>query len=92
MPDADRAPVWHTGALDALYERFAADPVCGLTDAAATAALVKHGPNELPEAPPVSAWKRIVAQFANPIVLTLVATVVRASLGSSGWRWPSVAL
>ena len=87
LPDDDngRAPIWHTGACEILYARFEADPVRGLTDAAAKARLEKHGANELPSSPPVSAWRRIVAQFANPIVLTLlVAAVVATVNGASG--------
>ena len=88
LPAEGAANVWHTGACELLYERFSADPVRGLTAEAAAAGLGKYGPNELPSSPPVPAWRRIVAQFANPIVLTLlvaavVATVNGASIGSS---------
>ncbi len=85
LPDDDRAPIWHTVACEVLYARFEADPVRGLTEAVAKARLEKHGANELPSSPPVSAWKRIAAQFANPIVLTLlVAAVVATVNGASG--------
>ncbi|MBP1629105.1 MAG: Cation-transporting ATPase, family, partial [Holophagaceae bacterium] len=50
---------------------------------AAKAALAKHGPNELPSTPPVSAWRRIVAQFANPIVLTLLVAAVVATVNGA---------
>jgi P-type Ca2+ transporter type 2C len=83
MPDEDRVAPWHTGACEVLYEKFGADPVRGLTDATAKAALDKHGPNELPSTPPVSAWKRIVAQFANPIVLTLLVAAVVATVNGA---------
>ena len=83
LPDDQRAAVWHTGPCEALCERFAADPARGLTDDAATAGLAKHGPNELPSSPPVSAWKRIVAQFANPIVLTLLVAAVVATVNGA---------
>jgi Ca2+-transporting ATPase len=83
--DTDRPAVWHTTACEALYERFDADPVKGLTEADAKTRLAKHGPNELPSSPPKAAWKQILAQFTNPIVLTLLAAAVVATVnGASG--------
>jgi Ca2+-transporting ATPase len=75
--------IWHTGLCEVLYERFEADPVRGLTEADAKARLVKYGTNELPSSPPPSAWKRIIAQFANPIVLTLLAAAVVATVNGA---------
>ena len=75
--------MWHTTACEVLYEQLAADPVRGLTHEAAKAALEKHGPNELPSSPPVSAWKRLIAQFANPIVLTLLVAAVVATVNGA---------
>ena len=83
LPDDQRANVWHTGPCEALYQQFAADPARGLTHEAAKAALEKHGPNELPSSPPVSTWKRIIAQFANPIVLTLLVAAVVATVNGA---------
>jgi len=92
LSSAGRAAIWHTGECEVLYERFDADPVKGLTDADAKERVAKYGPNELPSSPPPSAWKRIIAQFANPIVLTLlaaavVATVNGASTGQGNATW-----
>ncbi|MDB4943050.1 MAG: Cation-transporting ATPase, family [Labilithrix sp.] len=85
LPDGHASSIWHTGPIDALCARFGADPVRGLTTAAVAKAITEHGPNELPTSPPVPAWRRIVAQFANPIVLTLlVAAVVATVNGASG--------
>ncbi|HSO40341.1 MAG TPA: cation-translocating P-type ATPase [Labilithrix sp.] len=75
--------MWHTTACEVLFEQLAADPVRGLTHEAAKAALEKHGPNELPSSPPVSAWKRLIAQFANPIVLTLLVAAVVATVNGA---------
>ena len=83
LNDADRPAVWHTGACELLYERFEADPVRGLTDDDAKARVAKYGANELPSSPPPSAWKRIIAQFANPIVLTLLAAAVVATVNGA---------
>jgi len=76
--------------VEALYERFRADPVKGLTDEDAAKRLQEHGPNELPTSEGTPTWKRILAQFANPIVLTLlaaavIATVNGASNSSESW-------
>ncbi|MDB5216163.1 MAG: Lead, cadmium, zinc and mercury transporting ATPase [Myxococcaceae bacterium] len=89
---AARGAIWHTGLCEVLYERFEADPVKGLTEVDAKARLATYGTNELPSSPPPSAWKRIIAQFANPIVLTLlaaavVATVNGASNSKAGVTW-----
>lgn len=77
----ERSPrVWHTGACEALVEQLGADPVRGLTEAEAKARVERYGPNELPTAPPPSALKRFLAQFANPIVLTLLVAAVVATV------------
>jgi len=92
LSSVDRTAIWHTGECEVLYERFEADPVKGLTDDDAKARVAKYGLNELPSSPPPSAWRRIIAQFANPIVLTLlaaavVATVNGASSGQGNASW-----
>jgi magnesium-transporting ATPase (P-type) len=54
----------------------------GLTAAAAARRLVDHGPNRLPEAPPVPAWKRFARQFHNVLIYVLMAAaVVTGALG-----------
>jgi Ca2+-transporting ATPase len=83
--DVTRSDVHHNEPIEDLYLRLDADPVRGLDASAAEARLRKHGPNELPSAPPPSAIKRILAQFANPIVLTLLVAAVIATInGASG--------
>ncbi|QTX06179.1 cation-translocating P-type ATPase [Agromyces archimandritae] len=52
------------------------DPAAGLSDAEASARLVEHGPNELRAARTHPLWKRIVAQFADPLIILLLAAVV----------------
>jgi Ca2+-transporting ATPase len=81
--DVTRGPVFHNGAVEEHILRLHADPVRGLDDATAAASLKKHGPNELPSAPPPSALKRILAQFANPIVLTLLVAAVIATINGA---------
>ncbi len=78
-----RSAVHHSEPIEALYTRLEADPVRGLDDKAAAARLREHGPNELPAAPPPSALKRILSQFANPIVLTLLVAAVIATINGA---------
>ena len=73
----------HAEALDALLERLDADASLGLTSSEAAQRLRRNGPNELPPPPKPSAWKRFLAQFANPIVLTLLAAAVIAIINGS---------
>jgi Ca2+-transporting ATPase len=68
-------------AVDAPYRRtaaevcasLAADARTGLDSAEVAARLARHGRNELAAAPPVPAWRRMLAQFESPLVLLLVA-------------------
>ena len=73
----------HAEDIDALIERLGTDPARVLTDAEAKARLAKDGRNELPKAPGPSALKRLLAQFANPIVLTLLAAAVIATINGA---------
>jgi Ca2+-transporting ATPase len=81
--DVTRGSSHHNGPVEDLYLRLEADPVRGLEPSEAEARLRKHGPNELPSAPPPSAIKRIIAQFANPIVLTLLVAAVIATINGA---------
>jgi Ca2+-transporting ATPase len=83
VASAANGAVWHTSSCEVLYAKFDADPVKGLTEADAKARLAKYGTNELPSSPPPSALKRIIAQFANPIVLTLLAAAVVATVNGA---------
>ncbi len=78
------SPRPHSEPLEQLLESLGADRATGLTPAEAAARLKKHGPNELPPPPKPSAIKRFLAQFANPIVLTLLAAAVIAIIDGAG--------
>ena len=71
-------PPAHTEAPDALLARLGCDAAHGLTAAEAARRLAKDGPNELPKPKGKSPWLQLVAQFSNPIVLTLLAAAVIA--------------
>jgi Ca2+-transporting ATPase len=47
----------------------------GLSSEEARERLAKHGPNEIPERAPISIVRRVVAQFANPLVYVLLAAL-----------------
>ena len=51
------------------------DPEAGLTSAEAAARLARHGPNRLDAAARVPAWRKLLAQFADPLVYLLLAAV-----------------
>jgi len=75
-PQVARPP--HAEAIEALLKRIDTDPAKGLSAAEAQKRLEKDGKNELPPPPRPSAIKRFFAQFANPIVLTLLVAAVIA--------------
>jgi P-type Ca2+ transporter type 2C len=52
------------------------DPSSGLTSAEARARLESAGLNRLDPEPPVPAWRKLLAQFADPLVYLLLAAVV----------------
>ena len=55
------------------------DAVRGLSEEEARSRLARHGPNELTAEKPVPAWRRLLAQFQDVlVVLLLIATAVSA--------------
>jgi magnesium-transporting ATPase (P-type) len=56
-------------------ERLETDPATGLTSAEAAARLARVGPNRLESEPAVPGWRRVLAQFADPLVLLLLGAV-----------------
>ena len=65
------------------------DPATGLPSEEAADRLRRDGPNELREKPPVPVWRKILAQFHDPLIyLLLVAVVISliawAAEGASG--------
>jgi Ca2+-transporting ATPase len=60
---------------------LATDARLGLTEDEARARLQRHGSNELSAQKPVPAWKKLLAQFQDPLViLLLLATGISAAL------------
>ncbi|MDU0348023.1 HAD-IC family P-type ATPase [Actinomyces sp. MRS3W] len=61
---------------DGVCAALGTDPGVGLSSAAAARRLAADGPNELPHRPPVPAWRRFLAQFADPLVYLLIIAIV----------------
>ena len=75
----NRMPYQQT--IDAVLAALGTEPERGLDDHEARARLARDGANELTAEPPVPAWKRLLAQFQNVlVVLLLVATAISAGL------------
>ena len=69
-------PPWHTLEHAGTEARLGTS-ARGLARAEAAARLERHGPNELEEAPPPSAWAIFLHQFTSPLIyILLVASVV----------------
>jgi P-type Ca2+ transporter type 2C len=66
---------WREDAA-AVAARFDADPRTGLTGDEAARRLAEVGPNRLDAAARVPAWRKLLAQFADPLVYLLIAAVV----------------
>ena len=47
----------------------------GLSNSEAEARLREYGPNALPEAPPVSVWRRLLEQFRSPLIYILLVAL-----------------
>jgi len=77
-------------AADAVASALVADLERGLTAEEASRRLAQNGPNQLQSAPRRPAWRRILAQFQDPLIYLLLAAVVIALVawvieGRTGW-------
>jgi Ca2+-transporting ATPase len=74
-------PLWHTLSIDETFGRLSGSRQ-GLTGEEAGRRLLTHGPNELQAVTRESAWRTLLAQFENVLILILLAgTVVSGFLG-----------
>ena len=74
----------------AVAQHLGVDPARGLSADEAARRLAEHGPNSLREAPPRPAWRRMLAQFRDPLVYLLgIAVIVALAVwwieGRHGW-------
>jgi len=66
---------------EAVLAALATDAHAGLSEAEARARLERYGRNELAAEKPVPAWRKLLAQFKDPlVVLLLAATLISAGL------------
>jgi len=73
---------WHALAPAQALARLDADGE-GLAPAQATQRLLRHGPNALPPPQRTPAWRRLLRQFVDPLILFLLAAAaVAAVLGN----------
>jgi P-type Ca2+ transporter type 2C len=73
--DANRIAEPWAADLAAVTDALEVDLAVGLSTGEAAARLGRTGPNLLDEAPPVPAWRKLLAQFANPLVVLLLVAV-----------------
>ena len=80
---------------DAVAAALDADVENGLSAQEAARRLAQDGPNELRAAPRVPAWRRVLAQFQDPLIYLLLAAVVVALVawwfegrGAEDAGWP----
>ncbi|MFC5040961.1 cation-translocating P-type ATPase [Ornithinimicrobium kibberense] len=65
----------HLAGAEELTQRLEVDPAVGLGSAEAQARLAEHGPNELRPKDPVPLWRRMLAQFQDPLVYLLLVAI-----------------
>jgi magnesium-transporting ATPase (P-type) len=94
MMPSTSAPV--VGSLDPslrdgvdVAQDLGVDPTVGLSSAEAARRLDADGPNELQREPPVPIWRKVLAQFRDPLIYLLLAAIAIALLawtaeGASG--------
>ena len=81
----------------ALAAYLGTDLESGLTSAEAARRLAQDGPNELRAAPPVPAWRKLLAQFRDPLIYLLLAAVAISLVawwieGRHGWPVDAVVI
>ena len=86
----DPAKRWHAIPAVEAARSFDVAPDAGLSPDRAKRDLVRLGPNELPRQKRPPAWKVFLAQFLNPLVLTLLAAAVIATVTAVWHADPSL--
>ena len=71
--EAKPDPVWHACSHESAMQHMAVDLASGLSETEAAARLRRHGPNRITERQGTPPWRRFAAQFAQPLVLVLLA-------------------
>jgi magnesium-transporting ATPase (P-type) len=74
-PPLESAEPWRRDSAEVAAE-LDVDIRVGLTSAEAAARLVRYGPNQVNAADALPAWRKLLAQFADPLIYLLIAAVV----------------
>jgi Ca2+-transporting ATPase len=90
-PAARTEAPWSLDADD-LAESLDASAATGLTATEAARRLEQHGPNRLAEPPRRPAWKRLLAQFTDLLILILIGAAVVSFVISRELKTPIVVL
>ena len=77
---ADSPPAPFAESPEAVAAAHGTDLAEGLTGAEAARRLAEDGPNDLPSTPPEPAWKRLLAQFRDPLVYLLLGAIVVSAI------------
>src|SRR5687768_7956886 len=77
----DKHPAWHSLSTSDVFRELSSSEA-GLTGEEARRRLEQHGPNELEKGQGVSAWKILLSQFQNVLlVILIIATALSAFMG-----------
>jgi len=82
---------------DAVIRALNTDPENGLSSAEAAARLARYGKNEVASAPPVPMWRKLLAQFEDPLIYLLLVAVAISVIawvmeGAHGWPVDSLVI
>ncbi len=85
MAGAEQTPIASPHTLDAqsVAAQLCVDAATGLGAGEARERLERAGPNRLPQAPPRSPWRVLLAQFKSILILILLGAAVLAALVGS---------
>lgn len=72
-PSPDNMTAPHTQRIQDILNDLGTDPQCGLSSAEVANRLILHGPNEIREGISRPAWKMLLGQFIEPMILILFA-------------------
>jgi len=79
-PDRAGAPDWHALGVEQALARLGVDARAGLSETEAARRLAAHGPNALPEARRRRPWRMLLDQFADFMILVLIAAAIVSGL------------
>lgn len=89
--DQPSTVAWHGLAAEQAAQQLDVDCSTGLSDSEVAERLARHGPNLMTETPGKPAWRRLLDQLLQPLVLVLIAAGgITAGLGE--WTDASVIL